>query len=775
MTQSSSPKAVKRGVNTGRVGFISLRAKFVLFFSLILILSCSTLSWYLIENRRAAMADNLQQLGTILLTNVVSNEHFRYAGLVAQDRSTLEEFSNGLMAVQDVVYVVVTGSDGAVLTQHTKGQRRSSASLLRSPESPLYPDSSIARRLLRTPTSTPQMTALSIVNVVSTRFAWEERVYDFAMPVARMTDATNNSIAPFSLQMEERSQQPSSTEGPFVSGLVQIGLSDASLNHELLSMVTNVILLTVFIITAGILGAHLLASRITTPLRSLASVAHQVAEGTLPQPLPSSTRDEVGELTQVFNMMTRALHERNLAITANMDTIRRQIGQLTTVHQTSAAISSTLNLNELMDTVLQLLMSNLGLSRMVLMLRHEDRDVAYVAQIAGVSEEIADAARHLTIPLKEDGTLIAELLIHAKPVLVTDITAVADRMHPAVLELARRVGVTSFVLVPLQIHNQTLGFLGGDRGEQPCTEEDLNILLTIASHVATAIDNARTYADLAQLTQTLEYRIQERTKELSIANEQLQEHDRRRTMFVSVASHELRTPMTAIRSFADNMLDGVAGALTERQKTYLNRIEHNLNRLTRIINQLLDWSRLDMNREVLRLEPLCIRQISTLVVESLRTVAGEKHVTIDIEAPEQLSMIHGDRDKLEQILWNIIGNAVKFTPPGGQVSVGFEPLPEGMVRVCVADTGCGISPEHLDEVFHEFSKIPSTMPGAQGAQLGLFITKSFVSMHRGRIWVESTLGAGTRFFFTLPFASSQEQSGQTSPKIVEPPSATRST
>jgi signal transduction histidine kinase/HAMP domain-containing protein len=772
MAHSPSPNALKTPMDGGRGRFLSLRTKFVLFFSLILIVSCSTLSWYLIENRRAAMAENLRQLGTILLTNVVGNEHFRYAGLVAQDRATLKEFADGLMAVQDVVYVVVKGPDGAILIRQTKGGRRSPASLLRSPEYPLYPDESIAHKLLSAPSSTPQMTPLSIVNVVSPRFAWEERVYDFAMPVVRATPA-ENSIASFSLQLEERSQRSPSSQGSLVSGLVQIGLSDANLNHELINMVTNSILLTVFIIAAGILGAHLLASRITTPLRGLASVAHQVAEGKLPEPLLASTRDEVGELTHMFNVMTQALHERNLAITANMDTIKRQLGQLTTVHQTSAAITSTLNLHELMDTVLQLLMSNLGLSRMVLMLRHEDRDVAYVAQIAGVSDEIADAARHLTIPIKEDNTLIAELLIHAKPVLIHDIGAVADRMHPAILELARRVGVTSFVLVPLQTHNQILGFLGGDRETQPCTEEDLHILLTIASHVATAIDNARTYANLAQLTQTLEYRIKERTQELLVANEQLQDHDRRRTMFVSVASHELRTPMTAIRSFADNMLDGVAGALTERQKTYLNRIEHNLNRLTRIINQLLDWSRLDMKREVLRLEPLCIKQISTLVVESLRTVASEKNVAIDIEAPEQLSLVQGDRDKIEQILWNIIGNAVKFTPSGGRVSVAFEPLPDGTVQISVADTGCGIPPEHLDSIFHEFSKIPSAMPNAQGAQLGLFITKSFITMHSGRVWAESTLGTGTRFFFTLPCAAAQDQIGQTSPKIVEPPSAAK--
>ena len=450
-----------------------------------------------------------------------------------------------------------------------------------------------------------------------------------------------------------------------------------------------------------------------------------------------------------------------------METIRKQITQLTTVHQTSAAITSTLDLHELMDTVLQLLMTNLGFSRMVLMLRHEDRDVAYVAQVAGVPDDIADAARYLTIPIKEDGTILAELFIHSRPVLAPDMHVVAHRMSPAILDLVRRVGIQSFVCVPLQSHNQTLGFIGADRGAQACSEEDLGILLTIASHVATAIDNARTYANLAQLTQNLEYRIQERTQELSIANERLQEHDRRRTMFVSVASHELRTPMTAIRSFADNMLDGVAGALSDRQKTYLERIEHNLNRLTRIINQLLDWSRLDMQKEVFRLEPLSIAQITVLVVESLRTVASEKNVSIDIDQPEHLPMIQGDRDKLEQILWNLVGNSVKFTPPGGQVTVRFEALSDGMVQTCVMDTGCGIPPDQLDRVFNEFSKIPSAMPTSQGAQLGLFITKSFITMHKGRIWVESTLGTGSTFFFTMP-STSVENQAHTSPTIVSP-------
>jgi signal transduction histidine kinase len=761
----------------------SLRTKFMVFFSLILILTCSILSWYFIEVRRVSMTDNLNQLGTILLTSVVNNGQLRYGGLIAEDRATLREFVESLMAVEDVVYVVIRGADHLILAQQNKLVRESSGSITFSHERRFYPDESIAEALYRTPTATPRITpvALSQDKILisdggTSNPLWilstlTENLYDFAMPVLRKP-SSDPSLSPLSLELEERIQSKKSAAPYLVQGVVQIGITDAGVKRALFDMIRNVLVLTTILIGAGILGAHFLTLRITTPLRRLAAVARQLAEGESPAPIPATTNDEVGQLTQTFNAMTKALHERSAAITSNLETIRKQITQLTTVHQTSAAITSTLDLHALMDTVLQLLRSNLGFSRMALMLRYEDRDVAYVAQVAGVSDEIAEAARHLTVPIKEDGTFLADLFIHAKPVLARDIRTVTHRMHPAILDLAGRVGLQSFVCVPLQSHNQTLGFIAGDRGTQPCSQEDLNILLTIASHVATAIDNARTYANLAQLTQHLEYRIQERTKELSVANQRLQEHDRRRTMFVSVASHELRTPMTAIRSFADNMLDGVAGALSDRQRTYLERIGHNLNRLTRIINQLLDWSRLDMQQEILRLEPLNLNEAATMVVESLRTVAHEKQVQIGIDSPPDLPMISGDHDKIEQILWNLIGNAVKFTPPGGQVTVRLETLADGMVQTCVTDTGCGIPPDHLDRVFNEFSKVPSTMPTSQGAQLGLFITKSFITMHNGQIWAKSDLGAGSRFFFTLPCAAVETRAREPAPHIVAPRSTT---
>jgi signal transduction histidine kinase len=739
--------------------FLGLRTKFVLFFSLILVITCSTLSWYYVEKRREAMTDNLQQLGTILLTSVVRNDHFRYAGLVAEDRATLQQFIEGLVAVQDVVYVVITRSDGTVLAQHTKGARQSSASLVRSMDHPLYPDHQIAKQLFQSSSTIPQMTRLSISNKLGNRFAWEEIVYDFAMPVLRTVKGAA-SLPPFSIQMDEGSTYSSPTQPALVSGVVQIGLTDAHLKYELATMIRNILLLTALIIGAGILGAHLLTLRITKPLRSLAGVARQVAEGHSPVPLTPSSRDEIGQLTSMFNLMTQSLQERSLAITANLATIKHQVSQLTTLHQVSAAITRTLDLNQLLNTVLQLLIANLGFTRMLLMLRHRERDTAYVAQIAGVPLDIAEAARRLEVPIRNDSSIQADLLIHSKPLLILNLEAVANRMQPPILELARRTGVRSFVAVPLQSHNQTLGYLAADRGSQPCTEEDLHMLVTIASHVAAAIDNARAYSHLEELTQHLEQRIADRTQELSVANERLQEDDRRRLLFLSVASHELRTPMTVIRSFVDNMRDRIAGPVNEQQLTYLTRIGHNLNRLTRIINQLLDWSHLDTKKEVLSLKPVCLEATALLVSDSLSTVAAEKTTTIEIVHADGLPAVRGDRDKLEQILWNLIGNAIKFTLPGGRITVDFQTTPEGFVQTCVADTGCGIDPGHVEKLFHEFSKVPSAIPTAQGAQLGLFITKSLVTMHRGTIWVESAPGTGTRFYFTVPIASSREDSPQ---------------
>lgn len=757
---------------TGR--FFGLRLKFVVFFSLILIMTCSSLSWYFIEARRKAMTDKLEELGNILLTSTVRNEHFRIAGVVLEDRPTLEQFVQSLMAIDDVIYVVIAASDGRILDRQSKRMNTPSRESLQLSAQPIYPDDRTLESLLQAPLIAPLMTKLEFTSKntlvaqhtssdqLLSFLLRQETLYDFAMPVLRDSSA-EAALSKLSVELEERSFPLPTATSPVV-GLVRIGVTDASAKQALMVNVRDVSLLTLLIIAAGILSAHLLTSRITTPLRSLASAARQLAKGNdSPVPLVPSSNDEVGDLTHVFNGMTQSLHDRNQAITMNLDTIRRQVKQLTTAHQASTVIASAniLDMNQLLDTVLALLVDNLGFSRMTVFLHHPGRNCASLARIIGVSSEIAEAIRRIDIPVADNGGITAELLLQGKPLLIQDVETATQRMYPPILEMARRSGVLSFVAVPLQSHTKILGFLAGDRGSRQCSEEDLHILLTIAGHVAAAIDNARAYADLAELTQHLEDRIEQRTEELSRANVQLQEHDRRRTTFLSVVSHELRTPMTAIRSFTENMLDGVTGPLTDLQHTYLTRIQHNVARLGRIIVQLLDWSRLDTKRVELRVEEVSICQIAKMVADSLRMVASEKNVSLAVKPIESLPTVRGDRDKLEQVLWNLIGNAIKFTPSGGRVTVEFCVLPPGFVQTCIADTGCGIDPSYLPNIFEEFSRVPSAMPASQGAQLGLCITKTLVTMHRGQIWIESQPDVGSRFYFTLPLAGSQDEPSYT--------------
>lgn len=752
---------------TGR--FVGLRMKFVVLFSLILIMTCSSLSWYFIEARRKAMTDHLEELGSILLTSTVRNDHFRIAGVVLEDRATLEQFIQSLLAINHVVYVMIAASDGRILDRQSKRMRRTASGSHPTMEQPLYPDDQISESLLQAPLTAPLMTKLEFSSkhtlvAQDPSSDWllpfllrQETLYDFALPVLR-DSSVENALPQLSVELEERNF-PLPTKSSPVVGLVRIGITDASAKHALLVIVRNVSLLTLLIIAAGILSAHLLTSRITTPLRSLASAARQLAMGNdTPVPLVPSTNDEVGELTQVFNVMTQSLHERNQAITLNLETIRRQVKQLTTAHKVSTAVASAnmFDMNQLLDSVLWLLTENLGFSRMVVFLKNSERNSVAIARSVGFPLDIQEASRRLEIPIT-NASMTAELIILGKPLLIHDLGTVAHRIQQPVLDLMRRSGVRSFVAVPLQSRANILGYLGADRGPHPCSEDDLQILLTIAGHVAAAIDNAKAYSDLAELTQHLEERIEQRTEELSRANTQLQEHDRRRSTFLSVVSHELRTPMTAIRSFAENMLDGITGPLTDLQRTYLTRVQHNVARLSRIISQLLDWSGLDTKRIQLHLEKVCVHQIATIAADGLQMVAAEKNVSLIVASVESLPSVQGDRDKLEQIFVNLISNAIKFTPSGGQVTIETSVSQSGFVQTCVADTGCGIDAAHLPNIFEEFSKVPSAMPTSQGAQLGLWITKTLVTMHRGRIWVESQPQAGSRFYFTLPISPSQDE------------------
>lgn len=265
----------------------------------------------------------------------------------------------------------------------------------------------------------------------------------------------------------------------------------------------------------------------------------------------------------------------------------------------------------------------------------------------------------------------------------------------------------------------------------------------------------------------LEAKIHERTtelerlnRELRAANDQLQELDRLKSAFVSIVSHELRTPMTSIKGYVENILDGLAGGLTEKQSYYLTRVKMNTERLTHMVNDLLDLSRIEdpeKRHDSLRPVPMSIRDLTAEVVESFQTMARQRSITVKADNPASLPFIQGDRDKLHRVLTNLIGNAIKFTSAGGAVLIETAAGSDGSVQVCVTDTGCGIPSHEREKVFDKFFRGAAIPEEAPGAGLGLAITKSLVELHGGRIWLESTPGKGSRFFFSLPLTLPAKQ------------------
>jgi signal transduction histidine kinase len=265
---------------------------------------------------------------------------------------------------------------------------------------------------------------------------------------------------------------------------------------------------------------------------------------------------------------------------------------------------------------------------------------------------------------------------------------------------------------------------------------------------------SRAYQQLEQLAQTLERRVQERTGELEHANARLQELDMLKSAFVSTVSHELRTPMTSIKGYVDNMQDGLAGALTEKQGYYLERVRYHVERLTRMINDLLDLATIEAGKVKLRVGDVRVRTLVTEVAESFQRMAQEKGVVLRTDCSADLPVVRGDQDKLQQVLTNLVQNAIKFAPAGGEVRVESRLGDGGAVQISVSDTGRGIPPHELDRVFDRFYRGESAPTEERGSGLGLPIAKNLVELHGGRIWVESTPGQGSRFFFTVPTADS---------------------
>jgi PAS domain S-box-containing protein len=234
---------------------------------------------------------------------------------------------------------------------------------------------------------------------------------------------------------------------------------------------------------------------------------------------------------------------------------------------------------------------------------------------------------------------------------------------------------------------------------------------------------------------------------------QERELDRMKTEFVSQVSHELRTPLTAIKGFTDLMLDGDAGDLNEEQTDYLQTVKSNADRLVALINDLLDVSRIESGRITLKSGPLDVPAILKEVVTTMRPLLDGKQQTLALTVEPDLPTAYGDHDRVVQVATNLVSNAHKYTQSGGAIEVAATHA-AGFVRVAVRDNGMGIGPDDMPKLFTRFFRVDSSITRSIGGTgLGLSIVKSIVEMQGGTVSVESELGVGSVFAFTIPVAT----------------------
>lgn len=297
----------------------------------------------------------------------------------------------------------------------------------------------------------------------------------------------------------------------------------------------------------------------------------------------------------------------------------------------------------------------------------------------------------------------------------------------------------TIVGLPVLVGTSLLGVAAlGYRRPRPLTDRRRRTLLFLADQIGLAVDRIRTRAELDTATRRLEE-----------ARTALQRSDQSKSELISIVSHEMRTPLTAIKAYTESLLDNIDQPSFSMQQKFLSVINEECDRLARMVNDVLDLSRLDSGHRRLRAEPLTLRAVVADVLPTVEPVLQEKMLRFQADLPSDLPPVEADLDLLKQIFVNLIHNAAKFSPAEQEILVRAEQVGDRL-RIAVEDRGRGIPPDHLPRVFERFYRVEGGGERVGGTGLGLAIVKSAVELHGGTIRAESEVGAGTRFVFELP-------------------------
>jgi signal transduction histidine kinase/HAMP domain-containing protein len=410
--------------------------------------------------------------------------------------------------------------------------------------------------------------------------------------------------------------------------------------------------------------------------------------------------------------------------------LARSVDELKALGEVGRTVSSTLDLETVLSTIVSQASQLSGTDGGAIYEYDEETEEFHLRATQDLDIAFVELLRGTRIR-KGEGA-VGRMAVTFEPTQIADIEHDAtyqSRLRDASL----REGYHALLAVPLLREDHIIGgLIVNRRAPGEFSPDVIELLRTFAAQSALAIQNAQLFQEL-----------EEKSRQLEIA-------DRHKSEFLASMSHELRTPLNAVIGFSEVLLDRMFGELNPKQDEYLQDILTSGRHLLSLINDILDLAKIEAGRMELEVTDFHLPQAIDNAITLIRERAARRAITLGVEVDPRLGEIKGDERKVKQVLLNLLSNAIKFTPEGGRVGVQAA-FADGFAEISVIDTGVGIAPEDHEAMFEEFRQVGSDYAKKhEGTGLGLTLSRRFVELHGGKIWVKSQLGQGATFTFTLP-------------------------